>query len=303
MSFYEELKPNYVPEGVLRHTINILSQPISRMDKLQTPYEKRAKQAKNHAAGSLFELMARKKTNLCIAADLTIAENVLALADAIGPEIALFKTHVDIIEDFTPEFTEQLTKLSEKHNFMIFEDRKFADIGNTVRLQYSKGIYKIGEWADFVNVHIVPGSGVLKGIEQGMKETEFEFPRGIIILSQMSSEGNMTKGDYMATAVGLAHVHNKIVAGHIGDGSNAEELKRLTSVSEAGHIVFTPGIKIGSHGDALGQQYATPQSAIYAGSDCIVVGRGIYTSKSAEKEAEKYRQAAWGAYEQRVKGK
>ncbi len=273
------------------------------MDKLQMPYKKRAKRAKNPAAGSLFELMERKQTNLCVAADLTVAENILALADAIGPEIVLFKTHVDIIENFTPEFIEQLTKLAEKHNFMIFEDRKFADIGNTVRLQYSKGIYKIGEWADFVNVHIVPGSGVLKGIEQGMTETEFEFPRGIIILSQMSSKGNMATGDYMATAVGLAHVHKKIVAGHIGNGSSAEELKKLTSVTEAGHIVFTPGIQLGSHGDSFGQQYATPQSAIYAGSDCIIVGRGIYEAESAEKEAKKYRQAAWGAYVQRVKGK
>ena len=267
------------------------------------PYEKRAKHAKNPAAGSLFEIMARKKTNLCVAADLTIAENILALADALGPKIALFKTHVDIIEDFTPEFTERLTKLAEKHKFMIFEDRKFADIGNTVRMQYSRGIYKIGEWADFVNVHIVPGSGVLKGIEQGMDETEFEFPRGIIILSQMSSEGNLATGEYMATAVELAHANRKLVSGHIGNGGNVDELKKLTSLTDAGQIVFTPGIQLGSHGDALGQKYSTPQAAIYAGSDCIIVGRGIYGAKSAEKEAEEYKQVAWAAYEQRVKDK
>ena len=47
--------------------------------------------------------------------------------------LAIGQTHCDIIEDFSMDFAGQLVELSKAMDFIIFEDRKFADIGGSCR--------------------------------------------------------------------------------------------------------------------------------------------------------------------------
>jgi hypothetical protein len=55
-------------------------------------------------------------------------------------------------------------------------------------------------------------------------------------------------------------------------------------------------------GDGKGQQYNTPQKLIgIAGSDIVIVGRGILKAGDPAYEADRYRSAAWKAYTERVR--
>ena len=75
---------------------------------------------------------------------------------------------------------------------VFFFSRKFADIGNTVKHQYSSGVYHIADWAHVVNAHTVPGSGVVKGL----REVGGPKNRACLLIGQMSSAGNLATGEY-----------------------------------------------------------------------------------------------------------
>src|SRR3990167_1256619 len=102
-----------------------------------------------------LQLVEEKKTNIALSADVTTCDKLLQLANDLGPHICMLKTHIDILSDYAWPVTIALQKLAAQHRFFLFEDRKFADIGNTVTYQYEGGIYQIAQWADIVNAHIL----------------------------------------------------------------------------------------------------------------------------------------------------
>ena len=247
-------------------------------------YRERGERCQHPLTKKLFNLMEAKKTNLSLSADVTTKKKLLQLAAEIGPEICVLKTHIDIIEDFDRDLIDQLLQLAEQHHFIIFEDRKFADIGSTVQHQYQGGIYHIADWADIINAHTVPGPGII----QGLKTIGQSRQRGLLLLAEMSSQDNLANGAYTKATLAMAQQNKDFVIGFIAQHK---------LLPDPDFIYLTPGVNLQQAGDQLGQHYVDPTTVILEhGSDIIIVGRAIYQNKIPLNAAREYRDLGWQAY-------
>ena len=239
-------------------------------------YEEKLKNCEHSVSQKLLEIAIEKKSNLIASADVITTAELLQLADKIGPNIVALKTHIDIITDFDPDKTIlPLKDLATKHNFLLMEDRKFADIGNTQELQFSYGVYKISNWADFVTAQVIGGYDSLDCFRNV----------GVVAIVSMSSKGTLTDQHYFEEAEKIAISHPNVIGG-VSQKAISENL-----------LLFTPGVNLDSKGDGKGQQYNTPDHVFRnLHTDFMIVGRGIYKSADAEQASLQYKTEGWNAY-------
>ncbi|KAL8685813.1 MAG: hypothetical protein Q9218_007527, partial [Villophora microphyllina] len=137
----------------------------------------------------LLSLISIKQSNLCVSADVHTTSALLRLAEEVGDSICVLKTHADIIDDFGERTIKGLQEIATRKHFLIFEDRKFGDIGSkraflcgiqhcsqelaldTVQAQYSRGLHRIATWAHLTNAHIFPGPAIIPSLQSAAHST------------------------------------------------------------------------------------------------------------------------------------
>ncbi|WP_223560223.1 orotidine-5'-phosphate decarboxylase [Chryseobacterium lathyri] len=245
-------------------------------EKTRSSYEQKLEHAQHSVSKKLLETALAKKSNLIASADVTTTQELLDLAEKVGPHVIALKTHIDIISDFEYEKTiVPLKALAEKHQFLLMEDRKFADIGNTQELQFTSGVFKITDWADFVTSQVIGGFESLDCFKNV----------GVVAIVGMSSKGALTTASYREEALKVALSHPNVIGG-VSQNQIPEEL-----------LLFTPGVNLADSGDGKGQQYNTPEHVFkMLHSDFIIVGRGIYKAEDPETAAITYKNEGWNAY-------
>lgn len=233
------------------------------------------KDLRHPVAKRLIRIALDKKSNLIASADVITSAELLRLANSVGPNIVALKTHIDILTDFTPEVIDKLKELAKKHNFLLFEDRKFSDIGNTQELQFKDGVSKIAGWADMITAHMIAGEESLKVFDNV----------GVVGIVEMSTKGTLTDDYYVNKALNTAE-NSPNVLGAVAQRKISDKL-----------LLFTPGVNLSATGDSKGQQYNTPDRVFKEKhTDFMIVGRGIYRAADPAEAAAEYQKKGWEAY-------
>ncbi|GAL59843.1 orotidine 5'-phosphate decarboxylase [Pseudescherichia vulneris NBRC 102420] len=209
-----------------------------------------------------------------VALDYASRDLALAFVDRIAPSDCRLKVGKEMFTRFGPQFVHEL----HQRGFDVFLDLKFHDIPNTAAHAVAAAA-DLGVW--MVNVHASGGARMMSAAREALVPFGKDAPLLIAVTVLTSMEASDLR-DLGITSTPAEHAERLArltkECGLDGVVCSAQEAVRFKS--ELGHAfkLVTPGIR--PEGSDVGDQrrIMTPQQALSAGVDYMVIGRPVTQS-------------------------
>ncbi|MCX7919905.1 MAG: orotidine-5'-phosphate decarboxylase [bacterium] len=214
---------------------------------------------------------------LIVALDTPDEQKVKRLIDQLALYVGAFKIGLELYTALGPTIIRYIQNLGGK----VFLDIKFHDIPNTVAGAAAAATrHKV--W--MFNVHCSGGLAMMHAAVQSAKDTAtaLNLPMPIILgVTILTSINEMILKQEIRIEKGLTNqvVHFALLAHEAGLNGVVASPREIVPIREKlgkEFIILTPGIRPSWASDAQDQKrIMTPQEAIAAGANYIVVGRPI----------------------------
>lgn len=207
---------------------------------------------------------------IIVALDYPDADTARQFVARVQPELCRLKVGKELFVAAGPAFVEELVG----QGYDVFLDLKFHDIPNTVA-QACKAAARLGVW--MMNVHASGGPRMLAAAREALEGLENRpLLIAVTVLTSMGADELKAIGvevDAEQQVLRLAALTHS--AGLDGVVCSALEAAALRRTLGNAFCLVTPGIR--PAGSATGDQtrILTPQQAIAAGADYLVIGRPI----------------------------
>ncbi|MDH2913109.1 orotidine-5'-phosphate decarboxylase [Kosakonia sp. HypNH10] len=209
-----------------------------------------------------------------VALDYANRDSALAFVDRIDPRDCRLKVGKEMFTLFGPQFVREL----QQRGFDIFLDLKFHDIPNTAA-HAVKAAADLGVW--MVNVHASGGARMMTAAKEALLPFGADAPLLIAVTVLTSMEASDLQ-DIGITATPAEHAERLArltqQCGLDGVVCSAQEAVRFKSELGQAFKLVTPGIR--PQGSDAGDQrrIMTPEQALQAGVDYMVIGRPVTQS-------------------------
>jgi len=224
------------------------------------------------------------RDRLIVALDFATVEAARGLVERLGPAVSFYKIGLELV---AAEGGLELARELAEGGKQVFLDMKLLDIGNTVE-RATRNAAATG--ATFVTVH-GQDSKTLQAAVAGKAGTGLRV-LAVTVLTNLDGHDLKQQGIAEAPAELVARrARLAREAGCDGVVASGLEAAQVRAIVGPGIAIVTPGIRPagGPRGDQA--RVATPQTAIAAGADYLVVGRPITGASKPAQAAEGFVQA------------
>ncbi|MBM7341179.1 orotidine-5'-phosphate decarboxylase [Pantoea coffeiphila] len=208
---------------------------------------------------------------IVVALDYADRDLALAFVDQIEPGSCRLKVGKEMFTLFGPQLVRDL----QQRGFDVFLDLKFHDIPNTTAHAVAAAA-DLGVW--MVNVHASGGARMMNAAREALMPFGKDAPLliAVTVLTSMDADDlrglgiELSPADQAERLARLTHQ-----CGLDGVVCSAQEASRFKQVIGQEFKLVTPGIR--PAGSDVGDQrrIMTPQQAVQAGVDYMVIGRPI----------------------------
>jgi orotidine-5'-phosphate decarboxylase len=207
------------------------------------------------------------KDRLIVALDMPTLETARPLVARLGARVHFYKVGLELLFAGGLGIARQL-KLEGKR---VFLDMKLLDIGNTVE----RAVANIAELElDFLTIH---GHDLktLRAAVAGRAGSSLKL-LAVTVLTNLSQEDLQQQGTAMsASELTLCRARLAREAGCDGVVASGQEAGRIRELVGPDFLIVTPGIRLPGGTTDDQERVMTPENAIAAGADHLVVGRPI----------------------------
>ena len=216
-----------------------------------------------------------------VALDTPDLARALAIAKAVKPHVGGLKVGLEFISALGPDAVRRIVEVG----LPVFADTKFHDIPNTVA-GAARAVALLG--VRMFNVHAAGGEVMMRAAAEAIADVH---PRPLLIAvtvltslddAALASVGQ--RGPSVAQVERLAALAQ--ASGLDGVVCSAHEIAPVRKVCGPDFLTVVPGIRPAGSAVEDQRRVMTPEEALAAGADILVIGRPITAAQDPAKAAQ-----------------